>query len=401
MNASPPAFPQLAERFAAQRRAFVADPNPPAAVRRERLDRLLKLIDDNEDAFVAAVDADFGGRAAQETRIAELLVTRRALLHARRRLKRWMRTRRVATELPFLPGRNRLTPQPLGVVGIVSPWNYPIQLTLSSAGRGAGGGESRADQALRADAARLGAARRAGGEIFRSRSRQRRRRRRRDRQGFRRAAVRSSAVHRLDRRRPAGGGGGGGQSDADHARTRRQVAGDLRPVLRSRPGERAPRRRQAVQRRPDLHRARLSPGSARPGGRDGGGAGGGDGAPLSQARRQSRLHRDHQRAPSQPPRRPRRRGARRRRADRRGQSGRRELRRQPQAGADDRDRRAADVAADAAKRSSGRCCRSSNTTRSTTRSLSSIAASGRSPSIGSAATRRGASACSERRSPAA
>jgi len=131
MNASPPAFPQLAERFAAQRRAFVADPNPPAAVRRERLDRLLKLIDDNEDAFVAAVDADFGGRAAPETRIAELLVTRRALLHARRRLERWMRTRRVATELPFLPGRNRLTPQPLGVVGIVSPWNYPIQLTLS------------------------------------------------------------------------------------------------------------------------------------------------------------------------------------------------------------------------------------------------------------------------------
>ena len=49
MNASPPAFPQLAERFAAQRRAFAADPNPPLAARRERLGRLLALIDDNED----------------------------------------------------------------------------------------------------------------------------------------------------------------------------------------------------------------------------------------------------------------------------------------------------------------------------------------------------------------
>jgi coniferyl-aldehyde dehydrogenase len=130
MNASPAAFPQLAERFAAQKRAFAADPDPPVAARRQRLDRLLALIDDHEDAFVAAVDADFGGRAAQETRIAELFVTRSAILYARRRLARWMRTRRVPTALPFLPGRNRLAPQPLGVVGIVSPWNYPIQLTL-------------------------------------------------------------------------------------------------------------------------------------------------------------------------------------------------------------------------------------------------------------------------------
>jgi coniferyl-aldehyde dehydrogenase len=130
MNASPPAFPQLAERFAAQRRAFAADPNPPLAVRRQRLDQLLKLIGDNEDALVAAVDADFGGRAAQETRIAELHVTHSAIKYARRHLARWMRTRRAPTELAFLPGRNRLTPQPLGVVGIVSPWNYPIQLTL-------------------------------------------------------------------------------------------------------------------------------------------------------------------------------------------------------------------------------------------------------------------------------
>jgi coniferyl-aldehyde dehydrogenase len=123
-------MPDYASRFLAQRQAFAADRNPPLPVRRERLARLLRLVDENEQAFVAAVDADFGGRAAHETRIAELFVTRSAIRFAQRKLAGWMRTRRVATALPFLPGRNRLTAQPLGVVGIVSPWNYPVQLTL-------------------------------------------------------------------------------------------------------------------------------------------------------------------------------------------------------------------------------------------------------------------------------
>jgi coniferyl-aldehyde dehydrogenase len=123
-------MPDYASRFLAQREAFAADRNPTLPVRRERLARLLRLVDENEPAFIAAVDADFGGRSPQETRIAELHVTRSAIKYARRHLARWMRTRRAPTELAFLPGRNRLAPQPLGVVGIVSPWNYPIQLTL-------------------------------------------------------------------------------------------------------------------------------------------------------------------------------------------------------------------------------------------------------------------------------
>ena len=130
MNAVPPPMPSYASLFLAQREAFAADRNPSLQVRRERLTRLLRLVDDNEQAFIAAVDADFGGRAAQETRIGELHVTRSAIHYALRRVGFWMRTRRVATTLAFLPARNRLAPQPLGVVGIVSPWNYPIQLTL-------------------------------------------------------------------------------------------------------------------------------------------------------------------------------------------------------------------------------------------------------------------------------
>lgn len=130
MNAVPPPMPDIASRFLSQREAFAVDRNPPLAVRRQRLGQLLKLVDDNEAAFIAAVDADFAGRSAQETRIAELHVTRSAIKYALRHLAGWMRVRRAPTELAFLPAKNRLAPQPLGVVGIVSPWNYPIQLTL-------------------------------------------------------------------------------------------------------------------------------------------------------------------------------------------------------------------------------------------------------------------------------
>ncbi len=129
----PPLFADIAARFASQRRAFAADPNPGLKTRIDRLNRLLALIEQNEDALVAAVNDDFGNRAAQETRLAELFFVGAGVRHARRRLKRWMRPRAVATELQFRPGRNRLTPQPLGVVGVVSPWNYPIQLSLGPA----------------------------------------------------------------------------------------------------------------------------------------------------------------------------------------------------------------------------------------------------------------------------
>ena len=121
----------LGERFRLQRAAFERQPFPDLSVRKDRLKRLLALTERHEADICAAIDADFGGRSAHETRLAELFVVRAGIRHTLSHLSGWMRERRVATTLPFLPGRNRLLPQPLGVVGIVSPWNYPFQLAVA------------------------------------------------------------------------------------------------------------------------------------------------------------------------------------------------------------------------------------------------------------------------------
>lgn len=122
------------ERIVAlQRAAFAAERFPPLAVRRDRLARVLRLALDHEEAIVAAIDADFGGRARQETKLAETYLVASGAREAIRHLGRWMTPRRVGASLALLPGYGKILPQPLGVVGVVSPWNYPFQLAMAPA----------------------------------------------------------------------------------------------------------------------------------------------------------------------------------------------------------------------------------------------------------------------------
>ena len=119
--------------FDAQRSAFRAEMNPSRAVRQDRLDRLARAVTQYETRLVESISADFGGRPRQITMLADVLQVQGAIKHARRRLGRWMRTRRLATAPKFWPAYNRLQPQPLGVVGIIAPWNYPLNLALCPA----------------------------------------------------------------------------------------------------------------------------------------------------------------------------------------------------------------------------------------------------------------------------
>lgn len=124
---------ELVASFERQRRAFELEPYPALTTRLSRLDRLAAWVDAHEMDIVRAIDADFQGRSPHETRLTEVFIVRAGIRHARRHLKQWMRTRSVPTALHFRPGYNRLMPQPLGVAGIISPWNYPLQLSLGPA----------------------------------------------------------------------------------------------------------------------------------------------------------------------------------------------------------------------------------------------------------------------------
>ncbi|MFH7040706.1 coniferyl aldehyde dehydrogenase [Paucibacter sp. JuS9] len=116
-----------------QRRAFEVERMPSYAVRRDRLQRLLDMTAKHGDALAAAMSQDFGHRARQESLLADVFTVESGARHAIRQLKKWMKARRVATPLHFLPGRNVLMRQPLGVVGVVAPWNYPYYLAMEPA----------------------------------------------------------------------------------------------------------------------------------------------------------------------------------------------------------------------------------------------------------------------------
>jgi coniferyl-aldehyde dehydrogenase len=128
-----PALSALDDAFHAQFDASRAEPLPACEVRIDRLRRLREAVEANETRFEQAISADFGHRSSVETVIAEMLFLYVEIKHATKHLRKWMAPRRVHTTLQFLPGKNRLIPQPLGVVGIIAPWNYPLQLTLAPA----------------------------------------------------------------------------------------------------------------------------------------------------------------------------------------------------------------------------------------------------------------------------
>ncbi|MBP9905248.1 MAG: coniferyl aldehyde dehydrogenase [Rhodoferax sp.] len=123
--------PALSEALTLQRQTYLADPVPDYAQRRADLLKLKRFILDHQEALCDAISADYGHRSRHETLLAEVYPAVSGIDHILSHLRRWMRPQRRSVDWrSFFGASNRVVAQPLGVVGVIVPWNFPLNLSL-------------------------------------------------------------------------------------------------------------------------------------------------------------------------------------------------------------------------------------------------------------------------------
>ena len=122
---------ELESTLALQRKACLAHPVPTLAERQADLRALARFVRESKEEIIAAICADYGNRSRHETLFAEIFTALDGVDHALKHLKRWMKPRRRPVDWRNFPGAtNRVVPQPLGVVGVIVPWNFPLNLSI-------------------------------------------------------------------------------------------------------------------------------------------------------------------------------------------------------------------------------------------------------------------------------
>ncbi|VAW13186.1 Aldehyde dehydrogenase, partial [hydrothermal vent metagenome] len=106
-------------------------PNLDMDTRIARLKKLKAVIVANTDNIIEALNADYGRRCEAETRIAEIMICTAEINHTLAHIKAWARPKVSGAGIKFMFSKNAIIPQPLGVVGIVAPWNYPFNLAIA------------------------------------------------------------------------------------------------------------------------------------------------------------------------------------------------------------------------------------------------------------------------------
>ena len=115
-----------------QRAAYLADPVPSYEQRREDLLALKRMINENRESIIDAICKDYGNRSRHETLFAEVISVTDGINDTIKHLKKWMKVQKRHVDLGMFPGgKNRVIPQPLGVAGIIVPWNFPVNLSFN------------------------------------------------------------------------------------------------------------------------------------------------------------------------------------------------------------------------------------------------------------------------------
>ena len=120
---------ELEQTLQLQRDAYFAHPYPSLDERKADLRKLQALLRDHREAILDAISADYGNRSRHETLFAEVYGVIDGVEHAISHLRKWMKPQRRSIDLKnFFGASNRVIPQPVGIVGHIVPWNFPIFL---------------------------------------------------------------------------------------------------------------------------------------------------------------------------------------------------------------------------------------------------------------------------------
>ncbi len=114
----------------AQQQAHRREPMPAAATRIDNLRKLRKAVLEYRDELVEAINRDFGNRSRDESLLAEIMPSVGGIDHTIKHVRRWMKPSRRKVGMQFAPAKARVEYQPVGVVGVIVPWNYPLYLAI-------------------------------------------------------------------------------------------------------------------------------------------------------------------------------------------------------------------------------------------------------------------------------
>ena len=122
----------LTASLEAQRAAYLQQPTPDLKQRKSDLLALKSMLSENMEEIIAAISADYGNRSRHETLFAEVISVTDGINDNIKNLKKWMKVqKRHVDKSMYFGAKNRVIPQPLGVAGLIIPWNFPVNLSFS------------------------------------------------------------------------------------------------------------------------------------------------------------------------------------------------------------------------------------------------------------------------------